>query len=285
MVNMKIALITGSSGFIGNHIKKQLKKNGVKVVSFDRQDGKNLTKLKDFIKLPQTDVVFHLGAVSGYKDSNADTSKAYEVNVAGTVNVLEYCRRTGAKLVFPSTYVYAKPHLEYKKEADKTSTSTHYAHTKLLGERLCQFYSRVFKVKTLILRTSNVYGIGQNDKYIVPVVVKHILMNKKLILTKPEIERTYIHVSDVVKAYIGLAKTQTTSGDVYNVATDEPTKLTDLVGLIEKIAKKNGQVSYTGLSRPNDVDQNRFDTTKIRNKINWKPAMSLKAGLAAYIQR
>ena len=282
---MKSVLITGSSGFIGSHLSKQLKKSGIKVVSFDRKDNFNLSNPKDFLDLPKTDTVFHLGAVSGYKDSNANISLAYEVNVAGTINVLEYCRKVGAKCMFPSTYVYKKPHIEHKKETDQTSTSTHYAQTKLLGERLCQFYSRVFKVDTLIMRTSNVYGVGQNDKYIVPVVVNHILNNKKLTLTKPDIERTYIHVSDVVKAYVGLAKVKTKPGEVFNVAGGKPTRLKDLVGLIAKITGKNSQVGYSGLSRLNDVDKNRFDINKIKNKIKWKPEVSLEAGLKIYIQR
>ncbi len=285
MTDMKKALITGSSGFIGTHLKKLLKKNKVKVVSFDRKDGFELTKPEQFKRLPKTDVVFHLGAVSGYKDSNKDIKMAYEVNLAGTVNVLEYCRRVNAKCMFPSTYVYDKPHKEYKKEVDKTSTSTHYAHTKLLGERLCQFYSRIFKVNTLIMRTSNVYGLGQDDKYIVPVIVNYILKDKPLILTKPEVERTYIHVSDVVTAYFKLAQAKTKPGEIFNVAGNKPTSLNELVNLIKEISKKEGKVDYTGASRPNDVDVNRFDISKIRKEISWKPEVSLKDGLTDYIQR
>lgn len=282
---MKTALITGSSGFIGTHLKRKLNKKGVKVYCFDRKDGLEISKPKDFEKLPRTEVVFHLGAVSGYKDSNKDTNLAYKVNVAGTVNVLEYCRRVGAKLMFPSTYVYGKPHDEYKKEADKTSTSTHYAHTKLLGERLCQFYSRVFKVNTLIIRTSNVYGVGQDNKYIVPVIVNHILKGKALTLTKPEIERSYIHVSDVVSAYVRLAKAKTKSGEIFNVAANKPTSLDSLVKQIERVAQTKSRVDYTGESRPNDVDFNRFDISKLKQKLNWEPEVSLEQGLTDYIQR
>jgi len=185
---MKSALITGSSGFIGQHLIAALKKLGVTTFEFSRSRGKDLTDRADFADLPPVEAVFHLGAVSGYKDSNQDPLKAYRVNVLGTVNVLEYCRGAGAKMIFPSTYVYAPPYETHKKETGPARPTTHYSMTKYLGERLCRFYSRVFGANTLILRTSNVYGQGQTAKYIVPIVVKHVLDKKPLGLTKPGVE-------------------------------------------------------------------------------------------------
>lgn len=281
---MRSVLITGSSGFIGKHLKEALTKDGVEVVSFDRAENLNVVNPKDFDNLPKVEVVFHLGAVSGYKDSNSDTSLAYEVNVGGTVNVLEYCRRVGTKMMFPSTYVYKEPHTEYKNETDQTQTSTHYAQTKLLGERACQFYSRVFKVNTLIMRTLNVYGPGQNSKYIVPIIAEHVMQEKPLTLTKPEVERTYINIFDLVGAYIKLAKAETEPGEVYNVAGEKPTSLAELVSMVEKVSGKKAQIEYSGQSRPHDVDMNRFDISKIKGKIDWKPEVELEAGLKLYLE-
>jgi nucleoside-diphosphate-sugar epimerase len=281
---MRSVLITGSSGFIGKHLKETLTSEGVKVIPFDREDNLNVTKSSEFENLPKVEVVFHLGAVSGYKDSNSDTSLAYGVNVGGTVNVLEYCRKTGAKMMFPSTYVYQEPHKEKKKETDPTQTSTHYAQTKLLGERACQFYSRVFNVKTLIMRTLNVYGPGQNSKYIVPIIAEHVTQGQPLTLTKPEVERTFLYVSDLVQAYIKLAKAETESGEIYNVAGERSTRLAELVSKIEKVSGKQAQIEYSGNSRPHDVDINRFDITKIKEKIDWQPKISLELGLKRYLE-
>jgi len=280
---MKKVLITGSSGFIGSHLKKALKNDGVEVIEFSLEENQQITKVEDFANLPKVDTVFHLAAVSGYKDSKSNPKQAYEVNVVGTVNVLEYCRKVQAKMIFPSTYVYDKPYEEYKKETDLTGPTTHYSHTKFLGEELCRFYSRVYKTDTLIIRTSNVYGAGQALKYIVPMIVKSINQNKPLTLTKPEVERSYIYIDDVVNALMVLGKTKTKSGDIFNVAPLKPTSLQKLVSLIEEILNKKAKVGYSGESRPHEVSLNRYDTSKIKKKIGWEAKINLKQGLKQYL--
>jgi len=281
---MKKVLITGSGGFIGGHLMKALKAKDVEVVEFSLQKGQDVTDKKDFAALPQVDSVFHLAAVSGYKASSENAFSAYEVNVGGTVNVLEYCKRVKAKIIFPSTYVYDQPYTDYKKETDTTKPRTHYSFTKFLGEELCRFYSRIFKVDSLILRTSNVYGAGQDEIYIVPVIAKHLLSGKSLSLTKPEIERSFIYIDDLVEAYIKLAETKTRPGEVFNVGPDKPTILQELVSSIEKISGKKAKVSYSGKSRPHDADKNRLDISKIKQKINWRPEISLEEGLRRYFK-
>jgi len=276
---MKKVLITGSRGFIGKHLSKSLEAQEIEVVKFNLENNQDVSRMNDFAKLPQVDTVFHLAAVSGYKASNENTSLAYKVNVLGTVNVLEYCKRVKAKLIFPSTYVYDQPYADYKKETDPTKPTTHYSFTKWLGEELCRFYSRVFKVDSLILRTSNVYGVGQEKIYIVPIILKHLVNQQTLALTKPEIERSYIYVEDLVKAYIKFAHVKTQPGEIYNIAYPQPTSLGALVRLAQEVSGKKAKISYSGKSRPHDINKNRFDISKIKQRINWEPKVGLKEGL------
>lgn len=281
---MKKVLITGSRGFIGQHLKKALEKDKIEVVEFNRELSLDVSRPEDFNDLAKVDTVFHLAAVSGYRAANENISLAYLVNVIGTVNVLDYCRRVKAKLIFPSTYVYDKPYEEYKKEADPIKPTTHYSFTKFLGEELCRFYSRVFGVNSLILRTLNVYGPGQDKIYIVPVIAEYLLKEKPLSLTRPEVERSFIYVTDLVEAYIKLAKAQTKPGEVYNVGPSQPTTLKELVGLMAKVLGKKAKVTYSGKNRPHEVDKNRINNSKIKKKINWQPKVNLEKGLRSYFE-
>ena len=276
---MKTALITGSGGFVGRHLARALEKEGVKVIKFSRLENKQLTRNKDFADLPKVDVVFHLAAVSGYKDCNDNTKLAYEVNVLGTVNVLEYCRRVKAKLVFPSTYVYDAPYGEYKQESDSTKPMTHYSFTKWLGEELCRFYSRVFGVNTLILRTANVYGPDQSGIYLIPIIASHLKIKRPLHLTKPDIERCFIYIDDLIDAYIKLAQTSTLPGEVFNVSSDRATSIAALLQTVEKVTNKNIEVVYSGKDRPHEISLNRMDNAKIKQAINWQAKVNLEEGL------
>lgn len=280
---MKKVLITGSGGFIGQHLIKALKKENVKVIRFDRASNQDVSRAEDFNGLPKVDIVFHLAAVSGYKSSNENVSLAYRVNVTGTVNVLEYCRKVGAKLIFPSTYVYDKPYTEYKKEADLTNPTTHYSFTKFLGEELCRFYSRVFKVNTLILRLANVYGKGQEKKYLVPMLVDHLKTGKTMTLTKPEVERNFIYIDDLVEVFIKAAAAKTKAAEVFNVGPNKPTSLAELVRLINKVSGEKLKLTYTGKDRPHEVDKNRFDTSKLKTQLKWQPRVDLEQGLSKYL--
>ena len=277
-------LVTGSSGFIGKKLIERLKKDGVGVVEFSRKQGKDVTRPEDFKDLEPVDTVFHLAAVSGYKDCGENTNPAYEVNVKGTVNVLEYCRRVGAKMIFPSTYVYDRPYEEVKTETSACKPTTHYSFTKFLGEELCSFYTRVLNVNSLILRTSNVYGFGQEDKYLVPIIFNHILNNQALTLTKPEIERSFIYLDDLVEAYIRLAEAQTEPGEVFNVGPKKPTTLQQLIEIIGRVSGKTPKVNYAGKERPKEVNLNRVDISKMKNKLKWQPEISLEAGLKLYLE-
>jgi nucleoside-diphosphate-sugar epimerase len=276
---MNSALITGSEGFIGRHLVDKLAKEKIKIIRFSRQTGKDVSNKTDWDKLPITDTVFHLAAVSGYKDCLENTNLAYQVNVSGTVNALEHCRCTKAKLIFPSTYVYDQPYEEIKRETDSCRPSTHYAFTKWLGEELCHFYTRVFKVNTLILRTSNVFGSGQEDKYLVPLIFNNILQSRKFTLTKPEIERSFVYIDDLVEAYIGLAKTKTMPGEIYNIGPEKSTTLEQLIQIMEKITAKPAKVSWSGQERPSEINLNRINIRKMQAILHWYPKTSLESGL------
>ncbi len=280
---MKKVLITGSNGFIGQYIIAKLKQQNIEVIEFCRQNKRDLINPHDFNSLPKVDTVFHLAAVSGYKNSKENLNTTYQVNALGTINVLEYCRRVKAKMILSSTYVYKKPYESFKKESDELLPTTHYSFSKFLGEESCRFYAQAYKVNTLIIRTANVYGPNQDKIYIVPVITTHLLAGKPLILTKQTVERSFIDIDDLVEGYMKLAQWPTQPGEVFNIGPDKPNKLVDLVELVEKITSKKDKITYTGKDRLREADKNRVNTDKIKTTLNWKPKISLAIGLRQYL--
>ncbi|MEK7514031.1 MAG: NAD-dependent epimerase/dehydratase family protein [Patescibacteria group bacterium] len=280
---MQSVLITGSNGFIGQHIAAKLKLQNIRVIEFCRQNNQDLINPQDFNNLPKVDTVFHLAAVSGYKNAKASLDTTYKVNVLGTINALEYCRRVKAKIILSSTYVYNQPYEKIKHEADPLKPTTHYSFSKFLGEECCRFYARAFKVNTLVIRTANVYGPKQDGIYIVPVITSHLLARKQLTLTKRAVERCFIYIDDLVDGYIKLAQWPTLPGEVFNIGPDKPNKMAELVKQIEKISGQKAKITYTGEDRPHEADKNRVNTNKIKTTLNWKPQISLETGLKRYL--
>lgn len=276
---MKSALVTGSNGFIGRYLVKALEKKGVKVIKFSRSNNLDVNNIQDVNKQPKVDVVFHLAAVSGYKDCNSNTRLAYQINVGGTANLLNYCRYSHAKLLLPSTYVYDAPYDKYKVETDAVKPMTHYSFTKYLAEELCRFYSRIFNVDTLIMRTGNVYGAGQSEIYLLPIIAQHLKNNQTLNLTLPNIERSFIYIDDLVNTYLKLAEAKTIPGDVFNVSTGKARTIAELLKMIQQITGKALKVKYSGKGRPNEISLNRLNNSKITAFLNWPVKTRLINGL------
>ncbi len=139
-------------------------------------------------------------------------------------------------------------------------------------------------MNSLILRTSKVYGFGQEDKNLVPLIFNHIFHNQPLTLTRPEIERSFIYIDDLAEAYIRLAEAQTVPAEVFNVGPAETTTLATLVSTIKKVTGKTPQVSYEGVERPREVNLNRVAISRMKNKLNWQPEIDLETGLKLYLE-
>ena len=175
-------LVTGGAGFIGSHIVKELVARGQQVSVLDNLSGgklENLAPVKDKIRFIQgdirnfpdilnacagTDYVLHHAALISVAESMEKPQETSEINVQGTVNVLEAARRNGVKrVVFASSAaVYGtRPELPYK-ETTPIDCQSPYAWSKQAGAELCQLYSAAYGLQAVALRYFNVYGPGQN---------------------------------------------------------------------------------------------------------------------------
>lgn len=294
-------LVTGGAGFIGNHIVKELIRQGQRVTVLDNLSGgklENLASVKSqvsFIKADicdfsamlkackEVDYVLHLAALISVAESMAKPQETARINVQGTVNVLEAAKQCKTKRVIfsSSAAVYGtRPELPYKEDTPIDCQSP-YAWSKQAGEKLCQFYTHSYEVETVILRYFNVFGTGQNPNSAYAAVIAKFMQlaaeNKPLGIDWDGLQsRDFVSVKDVVQANL-LAATKGVPGEIYNVASGRTYTLLELADTIEKISgHKLERVSHP--KRPGDVHESSADIRKIK-ALGYKPSVTLEDGL------
>ena len=147
-------LVTGCKGYIGQYLIRYLTELGREVVGVSRHDCDitNTSALLEIIKDIRPSTIYHLAGITGVEDSWQTPSEFYRVNVLGVQSVLESCRRSRARMVFVSGYLYdakANPPVD---EGSPIAPMNPYAHTKWLGENICEFFHQNYGVTCIILR-------------------------------------------------------------------------------------------------------------------------------------
>ena len=294
-------LVTGGAGFIGSHIVRELVRQGQQVTVLDNLSGgklENLRTVKDKIKFIQGDIcdfstvleackgadyVLHLAALISVAESMVKPQETAEINVQGTVNVLEAAKQCGVKrVVFSSSAaVYGtRTELPYKEDTPIDCQSP-YAWSKQAGERICLLYTQIYGLETAILRTFNVFGTGQNPNFAYAAVIAKFMQlsaeNKPLGIDWDGLQsRDFVSVKDVVQANL-LVATRGVPGEIYNVAGGRTYTLLELADTIEKVSgRKLERVSHP--KRPGDVHESSADISKI-TALGYKPTVTLEEGL------
>ncbi|MBO5910589.1 MAG: SDR family oxidoreductase [Elusimicrobiaceae bacterium] len=294
-------LVTGGAGFIGSHLVKELIRQGQQVTVLDNLSGGNLDNLncvKDQITFIQGDIcdfadvidacdgvdyVLHLAALISVAESMEKPRETAEINVQGTVNVLEAAKQCGVKrVVFSSSAaVYGtRPELPYE-ETTPIDCQSPYAWSKQAGAELCQLYTKAYGLEAVALRYFNVFGPGQNPNSAYAAVIAKFMQlaaeNKPLGIDWDGLQsRDFVSVKDVVQANL-LAATKGVPGEIYNVASGRTCTLLELADTIEKVSgRKLGRVSRP--KRPGDVHESSANITKI-TALGYKPCVTLEEGL------
>ena len=294
-------LITGGAGFIGSHLVKELVRQGQRVTVFDNLSGgklENLAAVADKIRFIKGDIrdvaalneackgvdyIHHFAALISVAESMAKPQETAEINVQGTVNVLEAARANGVKrVVFASSAaVYGtRPELPYA-ENNPPDCQSPYAWSKQSGAELCQLYTKAYGVEAIALRFFNVFGTGQNPNSAYAAVIAKFMQlavaNQPIGIDWDGLQsRDFVNVKDVVQANL-LAATKGVPGEIYNVASGRTHTLIELADTIEKISgRKLGRFSRP--KRPGDVHESSADISKI-TAIGFKPEVNLEDGL------
>lgn len=281
---MKI-LVTGATGFIGNHLVHKLQADH-EVFAItrsrpprDKSDKliwieQNLGQPLDYSRLPQSvDVVIHLAQSKFYKDFPEQAKDIFSVNVNSTFNLLEYARRVGAeRFIFASTggiYGYS-----YEKfvETDPVSPLNFYLSSKYIAELLIANYQQFFH--TTVFRLFFVYGIGQPQTMLIPRLVHSVLLGKPVMLQGHEgIQINPVHVADVVSAF--QTALELTGNNLINLGGPQVLSLRQICQMIGEQLKREPLFEIRGEPEPGHLIG---DVTKARALVGG-PQVSFFEGI------
>ena len=278
------ALVTGSKGFVGRNLVQSLKEKEVFVKGIDIKDGIDLTnweQLDNFFKnTSKIDILFHLGAIVFVPYSFKYPRVTYTTNLIGTLNLLEIARKYDVKkFIFASTYVYGQPQYLPIDEKHPVQAISPYNRSKIQAEELCKGYFEDYGLNCLILRPFNIYGTGQNKDFLIPSIIAQ-LPSKKIILENPNPMRDYVHIDDVISAYIKTATYDGKKVETFNIGTGVSYSVKEIVDKIINLAHiKDVIITYTLKIRANEISNIVADITKAKDKLKWQPNIDIDSGL------
>jgi UDP-glucose 4-epimerase len=299
----KNVLVTGGAGFIGSNLVKFLIENENSVTVLDNFMSGYRSNLKPFpsIRIIEGDVrdkntvetamkgaeiVFHLAASVGNKRSIDNPIIDAEINVLGTINILEAARKEGVRKIVTSSSagIFGELKTIPIKEDHPIEPDSPYGCTKLCEEKLCLSYFKLYDIEVICLRYFNVYGQNQRfDAYgnVIPIFVFRMLRNESiLIYGDGEQTRDFVNVEDVVQANIKAADIEGISG-AFNIASGKRVTINRLVEIISK----SNEVKIEHIAeRQGDVRHSLADISLAHEIFNYIPRIDLEQGIAEYIQ-
>jgi nucleoside-diphosphate-sugar epimerase len=273
-------LVTGANGFIGKALVSHLNNLGRNVVPLSSVDG-NIADRVTLAKFLKQDIVhvYHLAAKTFVPDSWVNSQAFYQTNVIGTVNVLEFCRASNIPLTYVSAYVYGHPDSLPIREDSAVRPSNPYAMTKWLAEQVCNFYANTYDLPVTTLRLFNVYGIGQAENFIIPLIISQVLDGGKTIIVKDLIpKRDYIYIEDVLAALLATLNKQL-GYNVYNVGSGTSLSVQEVINIIQNVAGTEKKIICDNVIRSNELMDVVADISKAENIIGWKPKYSFQQGV------
>ena len=297
---MQKAIVTGGAGFIGSHLVDKLIEQGIEVTILDNlSTGKkqNINPKAEFIDcdifkdtygdliflLNGADTVFHLAAKTTVQESIEKPSLYNNINVVGTLNLLEAAAAMKVKrfIFSSSSSVYGNAKVPTSEDHPLNPISP-YALNKLIGEQYCKLYSEIYNIDTVCLRYFNVYGDRMNNegyKLVFPIFKEQILDNKPLTINNDgEQRRDFIHVDDVVRANILVAKHKNNfNGDIYNVGNGKSYSINEIADMF------GGKKQYG--NKVIEPFETLAETAKIDLDLNFQTKKELKTWISTYIEQ
>ncbi|MBU0535796.1 MAG: SDR family oxidoreductase [Nanoarchaeota archaeon] len=307
---MARCLVTGGAGFIGSHIAEELVSRGDEVIIIDNffdSKPETLDHLKGKIELAKgdirdkelinklckgTDIIFHQAARRSVPASLKDPFEYNDVNINGTLNILEAARNNDVKRVIfaSSSSVNGDAKVFPQKEDVNPDPRSPYALTKLAGEKYLRIYWKLYGLETVSLRYFNVFGPRQdpNSQYavVIPLFIKAIMNDQQpVIFGDGSQSRDYTYIANVVEGNLlaAAANKDAVGGEIFNIADGNSIKVIELVNKINKILGKDVNPAFAQ-ERAGDVQKTQSDNTKAKNILDYIGKVSFDDGLKKTVE-
>jgi len=305
---MKV-LVTGGAGFIGSHVVDTLISAGYEVVVVDDLSTGNLANLNPAatfyqvdIRSPQLAEVFekerpdyvdHHAAQMDVRRSIADPLFDAEVNVIGSINLIECCRRYGVKrLIYISTggAVYGEPEYLPCDEAHPVNPICPYGASKHTVEHYLYMYQQNYGLDYIVLRYPNVYGPRQDphgEAGVVAIFTGQMLAGGQVVINGDgEQQRDFVYVEDCARANL-MAMNSQNANLIYNLGYGRGTTVNEIFTTLKNITGYQLAATH-GPAKVGETRQIYLDATKAQKELGWKPTVDLEEGLqrtADYFKR
>lgn len=300
-------LITGGAGFIGTRLAERLMEQGEAVRIFDDLSSGSITNVSEltitggaeFVRGDVRDaaavadaskgceLVYHLAAQSSVPVSSEQPRLDMEVNIAGTLNVLEAAKENGCNVVFTSSsVVYGDAARVPTPEDEPLHPRSLYAVSKMAAEGYCRTYCELFGVPTVILRLYNIYGPGTNKGLMIDLYRKLLADSKRLeLLGSGRQTKDYLYIDDTVEALLRAPHGARCAG-VYNIGSGESHSVTQIAQFMFDAMGLEGveMTAKGGVSWPGDVEFTQPDVGKAEREIGWKPKTGIREGVSDTVE-
>lgn len=305
---MQKFMITGGSGFVGSHLIEELLKSDSEIYivdDFSNSSKENIAQFEDKVRFFEKDisdsdwsdldsikpdVIFHL-ATHPRSFSINDPRRNMEVNVNGTLNLLEFAKKNNSKVIYTSNSgIYGNPPSVPIDESFRNNPTTPYDVNKLVGEYYGKIYHKFHGVYFITFRLATVYGERQkiNEKLgwypVIPTFVKKLLQNEiPTIHSDGNQTRDFIYVKDVVNCLILGSKSENSGGEMFNLSTGIETSINEVYNLISKILQKQ-VTAKSEAELPGDIRRMCYSYKKAKEALGYSPKFSLEEGVKRYIE-
>jgi UDP-glucuronate 4-epimerase len=312
---MDTILVTGGAGFIGSHLCERLLSDGVKVICLDNFDTfydphikiknaeviarkfpdlfelvtgdiRNPEQVKGILQKNKVDFVVHLAARAGVRPSLAEPLLYEDVNMRGTIVLLEACKEHGIKnfIFASSSSVYGENQRVPFKEKDlDIQPISPYGATKRAGELLCYSYHHLYGMNIACLRIFTAYGPRQRPEMAIHKFTRSIDRGEEIpMYGDGSSRRDYTYIDDLIDGMIGALRYHR-GFEVYNLGESQTISLKELIRLIEEAFGKKANVQMMEF-QPGDVSVTYADIRKAKRMLKYHPTVKMKEGIRRFVE-